>query len=47
MNGVGGKFEEGEDCYKCIVSEVQEESGLIDQGSRLDQGKWADTPYNG
>ncbi len=29
VNGIGGKIEEGEESLACIVSEVQEESGLI------------------
>ncbi len=28
LNGIGGKFEEGETTVECIVREVQEESGL-------------------
>ena len=29
INGVGGKIEEGEDPFACIVREVEEETGLV------------------
>ncbi len=28
VNGLGGKFEAGEDCFRCISREVEEEAGL-------------------